>query len=274
MKMNGNGKAKVYDSTQIVDLAFLRSSNSIDHYDIERENARLIRLCLAVMDYSTRLYGRDGIPPLALSGPFESAKNTVRAVKELTAVIIKYARLKSPVLPIPEGFTLDKIGINPEDLASIDLQKWLVEQIARIYSLPPVLLQDMTKTTYANLEQSDIHLIKHTLHPHLVNIEQELDLKLFGFGRRDGRYVKHSLAGLMRGDYKTRMQGHSAAIGTGQLTPNEARSFEEREPLEGGDELYIQGAMVPLRLAMQGINYGHDAESTETITDSEEEDNE
>jgi hypothetical protein len=71
-----------------------------------------------------------------------------------------------------------------------------------------------------------------------------MNLKLFGRG--SNRIAEFNLDGLLRGDYMTRMQGNATAIQTGQLTPNEARALDNREPLDGGDVLYIQGATVPL----------------------------
>ena len=73
-----------------------------------------------------------------------------------------------------------------------------------------------------------------------------MNLKLFG-QRNGGRYVEHSLDGLMRGDFKTRMEGLARAIQTSILTPDEARQLENRPAKGGGaDELYMQGATVPL----------------------------
>ena len=78
----------------------------------------------------------------------------------------------------------------------------------------------------------------------LEQLEQEMNLKFFGRGSR--RFVEFNVDGLLRGDYKARMEGNSTAIQTGQLTPNEARAMDNREPMEGGERLFIQGATVPL----------------------------
>ena len=123
-------------------------------------------------------------------------------------------------------------------------QEFAVIEIARIYSLPPTFLQDLSRATFSNSEQQDLHLVKHTIKRWVEQVEAELNLKLFGRGA--SRFAEFNLDGLLRGDYKTRMEGNSTAIQTGQLTPNEARSMDNREPLEGGDKLFIQGATVPL----------------------------
>jgi len=64
--------------------------------------------------------------------------------------------------------------------------------------------------------------------------------------RAAGYYFKHNPDGLLRGDIKTRMEANSAGIMSGQITPNEARSLEEREPMEGGDRLLVGVNQTPL----------------------------
>jgi len=124
------------------------------------------------------------------------------------------------------------------------LQRFSIEQIARIYSLPPIFLQDLTHGTYSNTEQQDLHFVKHTVKRWVEQTEAELNLKLFGRG--SPFFVEFDLDGLMRGDLKTRMEAHSTAIQNGIKTPNEVRAIENLPPMEGGDQLFIQGATVPL----------------------------
>jgi len=71
-----------------------------------------------------------------------------------------------------------------------------------------------------------------------------LNLKLFGRG--SPYFVEFDLDGLMRGDLKTRMEAHATSIQNGIKTPNEVRKIENLAPLDGGDQLFIQGATVPL----------------------------
>ena len=117
-----------------------------------------------------------------------------------------------------------------------------------MYQLPPVFIQDLSHGTMANTEQQDLQVGKHTLQRWINQFEQELNAKLFG--RSNNRtYVKLNVDGLLRGDFKTRMDGYAKAIQNGVMMPNEARSREELGSAEGGDRLYIQGATVPLTQA-------------------------
>ena len=151
-------------------------------------------------------------------------------------------------MALPLGHELKSIGFSPDQMQLLDLQQFCIEQIARIYSLPPVFLQDLSKGTYSNVEQQDLHFVKHTLRRWIEQFEQEMNLKLFG--RTSDFNVRFNVDGLLRGDLKTRMEAHSQAIMNGVKTPNEVRKSEGLEPLPGGDDLMIQGATVPI--TMQG----------------------
>ena len=127
------------------------------------------------------------------------------------------------------------------------VQVFAVGQVARIYQLPPVFLQELSKGNYNNIEHQDLHLVKHTLRRWVKKFEQELTLKIFGRGSK--RYVKLNLDGIMRGDFKTRIEAIVKAIQNGLMTPNEGRALENRAPMPGGDVLLVQGATVPIELA-------------------------
>ncbi len=121
-----------------------------------------------------------------------------------------------------------------------------VQEIARIFQIPPNFLGDLSRATYSNVEQNDLYLIKHLVSQWCGLLEGEMNLKIFG--RMNGnRYVRHNLEGLQRGDFLSRLKGLTSAVQGAILTPDEAREIEGR-PRRGGaaDQLYMQGATVPL----------------------------
>jgi HK97 family phage portal protein len=173
-----------------------------------------------------------------------------RAADDLEDAVRKAAREKRQALVLPAGLTVKTIGTDAEKAQLIETQRFLIEQVARIYNLPPVFLQDLSHGTFANVEQQDLHLVKHTLRHWVKQWEGELNLKLFGrLNRR--QFVRVNLDGILRGDFKTRTEGYAAAIQHGVMTPDEARALEGRAPMPGGDQLYLQGAMVPIQQAGQ-----------------------
>ena len=153
-------------------------------------------------------------------------------------------------MALPLGHELKPLGFSPDDMQLLELQRFCVEQVARIYSLPPVFLQDLTHGTFANTEQQDLHFVKHTIKRWVEQTEAEINLKIFG--RNSRTYAEFNVEGLLRGDFKTRMEAHATSIQNGIRTPNEVRDIENLEPMPEGDSLMIQGATVPISAQQAG----------------------
>lgn len=252
-KLKAGGKTKVYDQSEVLDITFMLRPDLVTHRSPLRQCAVAIGKAANSNEYGSKLYKNGGMPPFALQGPFGSKEAAKRASSDIQSATQEIAKSGGNILAMPDGHKLEPLGTDPEKMQMIESQRFAVEEVARIYSLPPTFLQDLTHGTFSNTEQQDLHFVKHTLKRWVEQLEQEMNLKFFGRG--SNRFVEFNVDGLLRGDYKTRMEGNSTAIQTGQLTPNEARKMENRPALEGGDQLYIQGATVPLN--------GHTGETNE-----------
>lgn len=237
-------KSAVYAASEIIDLTFMFKNNQIDVRSPIMSNKDVIGLALAAARYGSKAFQSGGIPPAVLSGPFNSGAAAKRASEDVAQATTQLAKEGRPVMALPAGHELKSIGFSPEQMQLLDLQQFCIEQIARIYSLPPVFLQDLSKGTYSNVEQQDLNFVKHTLRRWIEQSEQEMNLKLFG--RESDMTVRFNVDSLLRGDLKTRMEAHATAIQNGIKTPNEARVTEGLEPKQSGDDLMIQGATVPI----------------------------
>jgi len=239
-----DGETRRYDQADVLDVTFMLHPDLLKHRSPLRQCAVAIGKAYNANSYGSKLFKNNGLPAFTLQGPFGSEKSASRAAENIAEATKEAARKGGNVLAIPMGHELKPLSADPDKMQLVETQRFAVEEIARIYSLPPTFLQDLTHGTFSNTEQQDLHFVKHTMKRWLEQLEAEMNLKFFGRGSR--RIVEFNVDGLLRGDYKTRMEGNAQAIQTGQLTPNEARAMDNREPLDGGDRLYIQGATVPL----------------------------
>jgi HK97 family phage portal protein len=239
-----DGRTIEYAADEIIDLPFALKSDGVQHRAPIATNKNAIAMAIAATLYGAKVFHGGGVPPLVLHGPFQSGAGAQRASDDIAQALASKAQDQRQVLVMPNGHELKPLGFNPEDMQNIELQRFIVEEIARIYSLPPVFLQDLTHGTFSNTEQQDLHFVKHTVKRWIEQFEQEVNLKLFGRGA--AQYVEFSVDGLLRGDFKTRMDGYAQAIQHGVLTPGEAREAENRPRLAGDDRLYMQGAMMPI----------------------------
>lgn len=236
-----------FASADVVDVPFMLRANQLDAYGPINKGRKAIALSIAMNDFASTFFGSGGTPPLALEGPLPSGPDAFKRAQEQINRAIEMARKSGrSFFPMPPGHELKPIGVEPGKGQMTEGRLFQIQEIARVFDgLPPAFLQDLSKGTFSNTEQQDLQIVKHNVGRRAKQFEDELNLKLFG-QRRRSRKVKHNLDGLQRGAFKERTEGLARAIQTGQITPNEARGLEERPPLPNGDELYIQGATVPL----------------------------
>lgn len=239
------GRSTFYAASEIVDIPFLLARDGLAHYGPIERNRDAIALAIAATRFGAKFFQNGGVPPFAITGDFQSGGSMNRAGDDLDEAVRAAAAEERTALVLPRGLDIKALGTDAEKSQLVESQRFAIEQVARIYQLPPIFLQDLTHGTFANTEQQDLHLVKHTLRRWVQQLEGELNLKLFGREDRS-RFVKFNLDGLLRGDFKTRMEGIATGVQNGVLTPNEGRALEDRPPMPEGGNLMIQGATVPL----------------------------
>ncbi|TCP33266.1 phage portal protein [Sphingomonas sp. BK235] len=237
-----------YAAADVIDVTFALRPDQLSAYGPIHMGRKAIGLAIAMANYAAGFFAGGGIPPMALEGPLPQGSDGLKRATEQIQRAIELARKAGRAFfGMPPGHALKPIGTDPDKGQMTEARLFQIQEIARLYGLPPVFLQDLSKGTFSNTEQQDLQLVKHLVVHWAVIFEQELNLKLFG-QRRRAREVKHNLDGLQRGDFKSRIEGLARAIQTGQLMPDEARALENRPPDPNGEggRLYIQGATVPL----------------------------
>ncbi|MGN6536944.1 MAG: phage portal protein [Mesorhizobium sp.] len=239
-------KFKEYPAEDVIDVPFMLYHDGLRHYGPITMASKAIQLALAMNDYGSNFFAGGGVPPLALTGPLPAGAEAMkRAQADIKRSVDAAKNANEPVFPIPAGYTLAPVGIDPAKGQMIEARKFQVEEIARAYQLPKVFLQDLSGATFSNTEQQNLMLVQHLIGQWAEAFEDELNLKFFGRGN-SGRYIEHNLDGLLRGDFVTRMTGLAQGVQNGLITPNEGRALDNRPAKPNGDDLYIQGATVPL----------------------------
>jgi HK97 family phage portal protein len=239
---------KEYPAADVIDVPFMLKEDQVSHRGPINMAAKAIQLALAMNDYGANFFAGGGVPPLALVGPLpQGGEGLKRALGDVRRAIDEAHSLGKNIVAIPPGHELKPVGYEPDKGQMTEARLFQIQEIARAWQLPPAFLQDLSKGTFANVEQQDLHLVKHLISQWAKAFEDEANLKLFGRGN-NGRYVEHNLDGLQRGDFKSRIEGIARAIQTAQLTPNEARALENRPKHTNpdADELLVQGATVVL----------------------------
>lgn len=239
-----DGTKRQYQAAEVLDLPYMIEEDMVTHVAPIGRLRSTIANSIAMQQYGERYFANGGVPPLSMEGPFTSGAAIERASKDMSRAVQNASKEGNSVLPLPMGHELKQVGYNPEQGQMIESRRLGIEEVARIYQLPPVFLQDLTHGTYSNTEQQDLQLVKHTLTQWVELIEQEWNMKLLPGSRT--RYIEFNMDGLLRGDFKTRMEGYARGVQNAIYTPNEVRARENLPAEDGGENLVIQQNMFPL----------------------------
>ena len=248
-KFKDGAREKTFPAGDIIDLPFALEADQLTHVSPLDKGKNAIGLLLAMEKYAASFFAGGGVPPLALEGPLPAGADAMkRMMSDVNRAIDGAKANKKPVFPMPPGYTLKQVGFDPDKGQMTDARRLQVEEIARLYNLPPWFLQDLTHANFANSENQDLHLVKHTLAHWVRAFEQELNLKLFG-RRNTSRWVEINMDSLLRGDIKSRFEALARGVQSGMMTPNEGRKFIgglSASDDAAADDLYMQGATVKL----------------------------
>jgi len=148
------------------------------------------------------------------------------------------------------GWEFMPLTLPPEDAQLLETRRFNVEQICRWFGVPPVLIGHTDKTTTwgTGLEQINLGFLQYTLRSHLKEIEQALWMKCLSPQDQNRFFVEFVVEGLLRADSAGRAAYYHSMITDAVMTPNEVRKLENLPTLPGGDQLFIQGAMMPLAM--------------------------
>ena len=163
---------------------------------------------------------------------------------------------------LPFGFKYSRISISPDEAQFIETRKFQAEEICRIFSVPPALVQLESQTTYNNVEQQNLQFARHTVTPWAKRIEQEIDRKLLQARERPELYSKFNLNDLYRGDMQSRAAFYTQMLQNGVLNINEVRQKEDMNPTEGGDTHVVQVNQLALNKLQE---YSEKLASNETV---------
>ena len=222
-----------------------------------------IGMAIACEEYGAKFFANGAQPGGVLEHP-GTIKDPQR-VRESWQSTFGGSGNANKIAVLEEGMKYTPISISPEQAQFLETRKFQINEIARIFRVPPHMVGDLEKSSFSNIEQQSLEFVKYTLDPWLIRWEQTLYRTLFSEKEKQQYFFKFSVDGLLRGDYATRMSGYATARQNGWMSTNDIRELEnlDRIPVEEGGDLYlINGNMT--KLADAGIFAGQTGTPTNT----------
>ena len=206
-----------------------------------------IGLAIAAEEYGSKFYANGAAPSGVLEHP-GVIKDPSR-VRESWVNTFGGSSNSNKVAVLEEGMKYTPISINPSDAQFLETRKFQINEIARIFRIPPHMVGDLEKSSFSNIEQQSLEFVKYTLDPWVVRWEQGIKRALLSVDEKKEYFIKFNVDGLLRGDYQSRMNGYAVGRQNGWMSANDIRELEnlDRIPEDAGGDLYlVNGNMLPL----------------------------
>ena len=209
-----------------------------------------IGMGMACEEYGARFFANGAAPGGVLEHP--GTVKDPQKIRESWNSVYKGSANAHRIAVLEEGMKYTPIGISPEQAQFLETRKFQINEIARIFRVPPHMVGDLEKSSFSNIEQQSLEFVKYTLEPWVIRWEQSIMRALLNAQEKEQYFVKFNLEGLLRGDYQSRMNGYAIARQNGWMSANDIRRLENLDqiPKEDGGDLYlINGNMLPLASA-------------------------
>ena len=237
---------ETHDSENILHFKMITGPDGISGLSPIQQCKDAIGWGMDVQEYSSTFFKNGG----KLSGILESDRAlSEQAIDRLRNSFNKnYGTLSgsNQTAVLEEGLKYKSISVTPDQAQFLASRQFSIQEVARIFGLPPHLLKDLSASSFNNIEMQSQEFVSYSLMPYISKIELEMSLKLFRRNNIGREYIKFNVNGLLRGNVKDRADYYKTAITNGWMTVNEVRAKEDLNKVEDGDSNYIQMNMTTI----------------------------
>ena len=225
-----------------------------------------IGMAIACEEYGAKFFANGANPGGVLEHP-GTIKDPAK-VRESWNSVYQGSGNSHRIAVLEEGLHFNPISISNEQAQFLETRKFQINEIARIFRVPPHMIGDLEKSSFSNIEEQSLEFLKYTLGPWVIRWEQALARALFTEAEKPRMFFKFNVDGLLRGDYVSRMNGYATGRQNGWMSANDIRSLENLDPIpedEGGNLFLVNGNMCQLRDAGSAYSANAPAASADPV---------
>jgi HK97 family phage portal protein len=243
------GNSVVLDASEVLHIPGLGFDGLVGYSPIAMaKNA--IGMAIACEEYGAKFFANGAAPSGVLEHP-GTVKDPSR-LRDTWQGQFGGSSNSHKVAVLEEGMKYTPISISPEQAQFLQTRKFQINEIARIFRVPPHMVGDLEKSSFSNIEQQSLEFVKYTLDPWVIRWEQALSRALLASDEKQTHFFRFNVEGLLRGDYQSRMGGYATARQNGWMSANDIRTLEDMDLItdeDGGNLYLINGNMLPLSRA-------------------------
>ena len=203
-------------------------------YSVISKAAESFSLGLSMESFGSRYFGQGTHLGGLITHPGRLSPEAKTNLKESFDNVYKGLTGSHTTGVLEEGMKYEAFGIPPNDSQFLESRVFQVTEVARWFNLPPHKIKDLTRSTFSNIESSQIEFVTDSIRPWLVRWEQTIGWKLLTIPDRRNVFAEFVIEGLLRGDIQTRFAAYAIARANGFMTADQVRARENMNPTEDG----------------------------------------
>jgi HK97 family phage portal protein len=239
-----NGRVTTYSQEQIFALRFT-TEDGVKAIPTYRIFQNAIGLAQALEAHGSTYFGNGARPGIVLESDNPIPVEAAERLREQWERMHRGPDRAFRTAVLPNGVKAHELSGSNEAAQFLETRQYQVIEICRAFRVPPHMIQDLTRSTYSNIEVQGTEFVQHCLMPHLKRWEAAISRDLIVDDER--YFAEHSVSGLLRGDHAARSAYYVSALQNGWMTVNEVRELENLNPIgPEGDKHFVQLNMTTL----------------------------
>lgn len=238
---NNDGTATAIPASDMLHVPGVLSKNGITGNGIPVMCANAIGVAMATELHAGAFFRNGAVSNVAIKSEKVVSRETAERLREQWQKTFSGVHNHYKTLLLEDGMTPIPFSMSPESSQLVEARQFGVTQVAMCFRLPPHLIGDLSRSTNNNIEQQALEFVQHTMLPWVVRWEKALYRQLLTPKEKAKYRFKFNMMGLLRGDSAARAQFYRVMFDLGAFSPNDIREREDENPIEGGDQHFIQG---------------------------------
>jgi HK97 family phage portal protein len=241
-----DGRQTIYRQEQIFALRFT-TDDGIHPIPTYRLFANVIGLSQALEAHAATFFGNNARPGVILESQNPIPNEAAERLREHWERIHRGPDKAHRTCILPAGVSAKELASSNEAAQMLESRAFAVTECARIFRVPPHMIQDLSRSSFNNIETQSVEFVQHCLLSHLKRWESAISRDLLAEGEDERYFAEHSVSGMLRGDHASRAAYFVSALQNGWMSVNDIRELENLNPLgPEGDKHFIQLNMTTL----------------------------
>jgi HK97 family phage portal protein len=234
----------VMDTAQVLHVTEMMLPGEVRGVSRIKQAKEALGLGLALEEYAAQFFGNGAFAGGVLEFPDKLTPEQRKEIRETWNAQHQGAKRAHRVGMLWGGGKFNPMTVNPAESQLVDQRRFAIEEVARIFRVPPFMLgvSENAAMAFASIEQQQLFFRQHTIQPYVEMLEDHFQALL----ENPNTFIKFNMSSIVRADLSSRYAAYNVALLAGFMSVNDVRALEDQGPVDAGDQYRVPLQNIPL----------------------------